>query len=389
MPRSVRSLVEAVIEQNSPKALLVIAGLLDQGHDVRFGIVPTWWNTCAICWSRRRARAELGGWSKPPKTICHSWLAMPRDSASSSCKSYCVWTSAEDSLRVSAHPRFVLRPQPRATRLLQPADASSRSVRTNSPQERSAQDHEHLLVHRLRLQLGDRCPRPATPEAAIANQNPRPQCLPSAASPKTAPAARARPATPSSVPAPASARRFRSGQAAPELLCRNRGTWFLSSTAASAAVEVVGRNFKAVSLSIPTSRRFLRWDEVKIEVEFAHWGLGKQATVAGDVGEGDNLKALAALGERLAEVPYACDRSGAGRSRLHDEAIMSGERTGTAGAVDTTNRNIPVKQALEMFGGERLAEVRNDPFPAGGTGMKESHSNMSNILASPGHAGAR
>ena len=31
----VRAMIEAVIEQNSPKALQVIAGLLDQGHDVR------------------------------------------------------------------------------------------------------------------------------------------------------------------------------------------------------------------------------------------------------------------------------------------------------------------------------------------------------------------
>ena len=44
-PERVRSLVEAVIEQNSPKTLLVIAGLLDQGHDKREPIVPTWWNT--------------------------------------------------------------------------------------------------------------------------------------------------------------------------------------------------------------------------------------------------------------------------------------------------------------------------------------------------------
>ena len=63
---------------------------------------------------------------------------------------------------------------------------------------------------------------------------------------------------------------------------------------------------------------------MKIEGDLSHWGLGSRATVARAMLEKeDNLKGLAALGERSMEVPLRVrDRSGAGRKRRpHDEAI--------------------------------------------------------------------
>ena len=71
-----RSLVEAATEQNSPKALLVNR-LAGSGHDVRAYCRPAGVRGEYV---GRGGRPELscGGWSKPPKTICHSWL---RDAA--------------------------------------------------------------------------------------------------------------------------------------------------------------------------------------------------------------------------------------------------------------------------------------------------------------------
>ncbi|HNA27439.1 MAG: DNA polymerase III subunit gamma/tau [Nitrospira sp.] len=365
----VRSLVEAVIEQNSPKALLVIAGLLDQGHDVRA--------YCADLVEYVRnmlvaavvpSGAELRGLVEATEDDL-SQLA--RDAARFSVEQLQellrVWTSAEDSLRVSAHPRFVLEAAAvRATRLLQPADASSRSVGTNSPQERSAQDHGAPARASAPTSAGRSVsPASATPEAATANQKPAPTVpSPSAASPKTAPAARARPATPSSVPAPASAPAIPvSGQAAPEPVVQEPAVPS-ASTAASAAVEVNWEEFQeAVSAQHPNIAPFLEMGRVvKIEGGLVTLGFGKQATVARAMLEKeDNLKALAALGERLygsaLRVRVIEAEQDATAAPTMKQLRVAKEQEQRVLLTQQAKAHPLVKQALEMFGGE-LAEVR-------------------------------
>ncbi|MBS0180559.1 MAG: DNA polymerase III subunit gamma/tau [Nitrospira sp.] len=365
----VRSLVEAVIEQNSPKALLVIAGLLDQGHDVRA--------YCADLVEYVRnmlvaavvpSGAELRGLVEATEDDL-SQLA--RDAARFSVEQLQellrVWTSAEDSLRVSAHPRFVLEAAAvRATRLLQPADASSQSVGTNSPQERSAQDHGAPARASAPTSAGRSVsPASATPEAATANQKPAPTVpSPSAASPKTAPAARARPTTPSSVPAPASAPAIPvSGQAAQEPVVQEPAVPS-ASTAASAAVEVNWEEFQeAVSAQHPNIAPFLEMGRVvKIEGGLVTLGFGKQATVARAMLEKeDNLKALAALGERLygsaLRVRVIEAEQDATAAPTMKQLRVAKEQEQRVLLTQQAKAHPLVKQALEMFGGE-LAEVR-------------------------------
>ena len=122
---------------------------------------------------------------------------------------------------------------------------------------------------------------------------------PSAASPKTAPAARARPTTPSSVPAPASAPAIPvSGQAAPEPSCAGTGGPVCFNGRVSRSRSELGGNFRGGLAQHPNIAPFLEMGRVvKIEGGLVTLGFGKQATVARAMLEKeDNLKGPGGFG---------------------------------------------------------------------------------------------
>ena len=117
----VRAMVEAVIDQNSPKALQVIAGLLDQGHDVRA--------YCAdlVEYVRNMLVAVVVPFGPELRGLIEAseedLTQLVRDAERFTIEQlqelFRICTAAEDSLKASAHPRFVLEMAAvRATRLL-------------------------------------------------------------------------------------------------------------------------------------------------------------------------------------------------------------------------------------------------------------------------------
>lgn len=361
----VRALIEAVIEQQSANALQVIAGLLDQGHDLR-----------AYCADLvEYVRNMLVAAVVPPGPELRGLVEATDDDLAQLARDaerftveqlqelFRIWTSAEDSLRVSAHPRFVLETAAvRATRLVQTADGASRSVGTNPPQEKSVPDRGAQ-------------PRPSVPSerslSPASAQSVRPKAsvepppkISSSASPKSASAVRARETKPSPGPGPVAAPTVSmSAPEAPEP-APQECAMPSASTAASAAVEVNWEQFQeAVSAHHPNIAPFLEMGRVvKIEGGLVTLGFGKQATVARAMLEKeDNLKALAALGERLygsaLRVRVIEAEQEAGAAPTMKQLRVAKEQEQRLILTQQAKAHPLVKQALEMFGGE-LAEVR-------------------------------
>lgn len=361
----VRALIEAVIEQNSAKALQVIAGLLDQGHDLRAycaDLVEYVRNmlVAAVVPSGPELRGLVEATDDDLAQLARD---AERFTVEQLQEFFRVWTSAEDSLRVSAHPRFVLETAAvRATRLLQTADGSSRSVGTNPPQEKSVPDRGAQARVSAPTERSV-SPTSAQPDGPKASVEPPPK-ISSSASPKPAPAVRARETKPSPGPGPVAASTVSmSAPQAPEP-APQECAMPSASTAASAAVEVNWEQFQeAVSAHHPNIAPFLEMGRVvKIEGGLVTLGFGKQATVARAMLEKeDNLKALAALGERLygsaLRVRVIEAEQEAGAAPTMKQLRVAKEQEQRLILTQQAKAHPLVKQALEMFGGE-LAEVR-------------------------------
>lgn len=361
----VRALIEAVIEQNSAKALQVIAGLLDQGHDLRAycaDLVEYVRNmlVAAVVPSGPELRGLVEATDDDLAQLARD---AERFTVEQLQEFFRVWTSAEDSLRVSAHPRFVLETAAvRATRLLQTADGSSRSVGTNPPQEKSVPDRGAQARVSAPTERSV-SPTSAQPDGRKASVEPPPK-ISSSASPKPAPAVRARETTPSPGPGPVAAQTVSmSAPEAPEPAPQECAVPS-ASTAASASVEVNWEQFQeAVSAHHPNIAPFLEMGRVvKIEGGLVTLGFGKQATVARAMLEKeDNLKALAALGERLygsaLRVRIIEAEQEAGAAPTMKQLRVAKEQEQRLILTQQAKAHPLVKQALEMFGGE-LAEVR-------------------------------
>jgi DNA polymerase-3 subunit gamma/tau len=362
----VRALIEAVIEQQSAKALQVIAGLLDQGHDVRAycaDLVEYVRNmlVAAVVPSGPELRGLVEATDDDLAQLARD---AERFTVEQLQELFRIWTSAEDSLRVSAHPRFVLETAAvRATRLLQTAAGSSRSVGTNPPQEKSVPDRGAQLrpSPQPERSVSSASAQPDRPKASV---EPPPKISSSGVSQKPAPAVRARETKPAPGPTPVVAPTVSvSAPAAPESASQECAVPS-ASTAASSAVEVNWEQFQeAVSAHHPNIAPFLEMGRVvKIEGGLVTLGFGKQATVARAMLEKeDNLKALAALGERLygsaLRVRVIEAEQEAGAAPTMKQLRVAKEQEQRLILTQQAKAHPLVKQALEMFGGE-LAEVR-------------------------------
>jgi DNA polymerase-3 subunit gamma/tau len=124
----VRAMIQAITAQESAAALRVLAHLLDQGHDLRAycaEVVEYLRNMLVVS-----VVTSPQEWQGLIEASAEDLAQMAADARSFSPEPlqelFAIFTQAEDSLRLSAHPRFVLETAAvRATRLLRRADGKS------------------------------------------------------------------------------------------------------------------------------------------------------------------------------------------------------------------------------------------------------------------------
>ena len=367
----VRAMVEAVIQQDSAKALQVIAALLDQGHDVRAycaDLVEYVRNmlVAAVVPSGPELRSLIEATEEDLTQLARD---AERFTVEQLQELFRMYAAAEDSLRVSAHPRFALETAAvRATRLLRTAEVQPASSRLAVQPEKPAADRR--VVTQTPAQTQDKAtPSPApvvkTTGVKVSQDNvaktsaagggtpkapsvapPREVAAPPARTPAVAPSA---PVVPPASAAPV--------QQEPKATS--------AAEASAAAVEVNWEQFQeAVSTNHPNIAPFLEMGRlVKIEGGLITLGFAKQATTARSMLEKeDNLQAMAALGESL----YGCAvririvevaEQDPGTAPTMKQIRVAKEQEQRLILTQQAKAHPLVKQALEMFGGE-LAEVR-------------------------------
>ncbi len=367
----IRAMVEAVIQQDSAKALQVIAALLDQGHDVRAycaDLVEYVRNmlVAAVVPSGPELRSLIEATEEDLTQLARD---AERFTVEQLQELFRMYAAAEDSLRVSAHPRFALETAAvRATRLLRTAEVQPASSRLAVQPEKPAADRR--IVTQTPAQTQDKAtPSPApvvkttgvkvsqdnvAKTSAAGGSTPK---APSVAPPRevAAPPARTSAVAPSApVVPPASAAPV---QQEPKVTS--------AAEASAVAVEVNWEQFQeAVSTNHPNIAPFLEMGRlVKIEGGLITLGFAKQATTARSMLEKeDNLQAMAALGESL----YGCAvririvevaEQDPGAAPTMKQIRVAKEQEQRLILTQQAKAHPLVKQALEMFGGE-LAEVR-------------------------------
>ncbi len=367
----VRAMVEAVIQQDSAKALQVIAALLDQGHDVRAycaDLVEYVRNmlVAAVVPSGPELRSLIEATEEDLTQLARD---AERFTVEQLQELFRMYAAAEDSLRVSAHPRFVLETAAvRATRLLRTAEVQPASSRLAVQPEKPAADRR--VVTQTPAQTQDKAtPSPApvvkTTGVKVSQDNVAKTSAAGGGTPKApsvapprevaAPPARTSAVAPSApVVPPASAAPVQQEPKATS-----------AAEASAAAVEVNWEQFQeAVSTNHPNIAPFLEMGRlVKIEGGLITLGFAKQATTARSMLEKeDNLQALAALGESL----YGCAvririvevaEQDPGAAPTMKQIRVAKEQEQRLILTQQAKAHPLVKQALEMFGGE-LAEVR-------------------------------
>ena len=365
----VRAMIEAVIEQNSPKALQVIAGLLDQGHDVRA--------YCAdlVEYVRNMLVAAVVPSGPDLRGLIEAseedLVQLVRDAERFTIEQlqelFRMCTAAEDSLRASAHPRFVLETVAvRATRLLRVSNGlSAATVQATQPDKPSAerptggqvlsQSPDRAGQSGMSREVGTRVTPNAAKEAPPAGRR-DPKAPARVSAPDTVATSVPRPALPTLDPeiAPAPSEPVPPAREAVAV-----------PTVPPAAVEVNWEQFQeAVTANHPNIAPFLEMGRlVGIEGTLITLGFAKQATVARAMLEKeDNLRALAALGEdlygcavRIRIVEVAAQEPGAAPTMK--QIRIAKEQEQRLILTQQAKAHPLVKQALEMFGGE-LAEVR-------------------------------
>ena len=367
----VRAMVEAVIQQDSAKALQVIAALLDQGHDVRAycaDLVEYVRNmlVAAVVPSGPELRSLIEATEEDLTQLARD---AERFTVEQLQELFRMYAAAEDSLRVSAHPRFALETAAvRATRLLRTAEVQPASSRLAVQPEKPAADRR--VVTQTPAQTQDKATASPAPvvkttgvkvsqdnvakTSAAGGGTPK---APSVAPPRevAAPPARTSAVAPSApVVPPASAAPV---QQEPKVTS--------AAEASAVAVEVNWEQFQeAVSTNHPNIAPFLEMGRlVKIEGGLITLGFAKQATTARSMLEKeDNLQAMAALGESL----YGCAvririvevaEQDPGAAPTMKQIRVAKEQEQRLILTQQAKAHPLVKQALEMFGGE-LAEVR-------------------------------
>jgi DNA polymerase-3 subunit gamma/tau len=328
------SLIRAVIAQDSAAALRALAQLIEGGHDLRAycaDVVEYLRNLLVVSVTPR------GDWPALIEASADDLVQLTADQASLTPEQiqqlFALFTQAEDALRFSAHPRFVLETAAvKATRLFRQdavsAEQPTRAASSGRPPQPSPV----------------RADKPAPPSAAVGAPPPR-----SAPSSRSAPAARTAPSPAAQPPLSEQAKPVAASPSpirTPQAVTLN---W-------ERFQEEVGHNFPNVAPFLEMGRL------VGIEANVVTIGFTKQATVARAMLEkADNARALSALCERMSGQPVKlrvvelteADPPGPTMAQIRaakeqEQKIVLFERA---------KAHPVVKEALEMFGAE-LADVR-------------------------------
>ena len=354
----VRAMIQAITAQESAAALRVLAQLLDQGHDLRAycaEVVEYLRNMLVVS-----VVTSPQEWQGLIEASAEDLAQMAADARSFSPEPlqelFAIFTQAEDSLRLSAHPRFVLETAAvRATRLLSRADGKS-------PQ----------AVHQAQT---TRPPQPA-PVRTGQPVSPARSADPTPASPSRPPQSTATIAT-----APMPSRSSVVGNTAPP---RGLSTNSPNVRSPSTAGEVKA-SMPVASPATDDGRVavMLNWEQFQEEVagtfsniapflemgrlvgvdgHVVTIGFAKQATVArAMIEKPDNITALTSMCERLSgqtvrlRIVELTESDPPGQTMAQLRAAKEKEQRLVL--FEQARAHPVVKQALEMFGAE-LAEVR-------------------------------
>ena len=354
----VRAIIQAITAQESAAALRVLAQLLDQGHDLRA--------YCAEVVEYLRNMLVVSvvpspqEWQGLIEASAEDLTQMAADARSFSPELlqelFAIFTQAEDSLRLSAHPRFVLETAAvRATRLLRRAD------------EKPGQAVQHTQTSRPPQPAPMRTSQPGSPARAA---DPTPS-LPPRPPQSTAPAAGASiPLTPSVV-----------GNTAPPRSLSTSSTNVRPPGAAGevkAPMPMAPRPIDDGRVAVT-----LNWEQVQEEVGnvssriAAFLERGRFMGVEGHVATiGFAKQEMAARGmienpENMAVLTSICERLSGQTVRLRIVELTESDPSGPTMAqlraakekeqrlvlFEQARAHPVVKEALEIFGAE-IAEVR-------------------------------
>jgi DNA polymerase-3 subunit gamma/tau len=345
-----RAMIRAVTAQDSAAALAVIAQLLDQGHDLR-----------AFCsdvveYLRHMLVVSVTPppeWPKLIEASSEDLTQIATDKGSLTPEQlqqiFAMFTQAEDTLRLSAHPRFVLETAAvKASRLLrQDSVKADQSLRMASSERPPLPRSEKASP-----QAGSTGSMPPGAPPRVTAPPPKPP-TPSRSSPARGGASQAaRTGSAKSQDAPAVAV-VKSSVPAPVVLTRPMQ-----------AVELNWEQFQEeVSHTFPNIAPFLEMGRlVAIEGNLVMVGFAKQATVArGMLEKPDNIQVLASLCERLSGQPVRLrivelsETDPPGPTMAQVRAAKEQEQKLVL--FERAKAHPVVRQALEIFGAE-LADVR-------------------------------
>ncbi len=348
VPRELlRAMVRAVVSQDSAAALRVIAQLLDQGHDLRA--------FCADMVEYLRhmlvaAVTSLQEWPKLIEASAEELMQLQADSSALSPEQtqqiFALFSQAEDALRLSTHPRFVMETAAvRATRLRhredEPSSQRVQAASADRPSQAGPPDTNRTMVPK---DAAGQSPQPSS--ARPMETSPKP--------PKARPGLALPPSPSVKSPTPA-----QSQPAAPQTVPRSR-----TAPTEAGAVSVDWERFQEqVGQAFPNIAPFLEMGRlVGIEGNVVTIGFSKQATVARAMLEKpDNIQSLASLCEGL------CGKA------VHLRVVEQSDADTTIPTMaqlraakeqehklimfERAKAHPVVKQALEIFGAE-LADVR-------------------------------
>ncbi|ALA56644.1 DNA polymerase III subunit gamma/tau [Nitrospira moscoviensis] len=339
----VGGMIRAILAQDSPAALAVLAKVLDQGHDLKAFCAEIVEHLRNLLVASVVPAADLGGLVETSeedlRQLAAEATALPPERFQDLLT---IFAQAEDALRLSAHPRFVLEAAAvRATRVSQTPDASVRpaaQAASPPPAQKTPAKGEPVKTEAALTPT----PRPTTPPVSKTVSPAAPAAGQKAVSkpPETPKSAAGAVAPPASVPA---------------------------GTATIAAPTLDWESVQEeVAAAYPNIAPFLEAGRfVGLEGGVVTIGFAKQVTSARAMLEKeDNLKTLAKLCERQTghsmrvRVVELSDTDSAGPTMAQIRAAK--EQDQRLVLFDRVRSNPVVKQALEMFGAE-LADVRTVP----------------------------
>ncbi len=372
----VQGMSAAILSQNSPAALTILANLLDQGHDLKAfcsDVVEHLRNLLVA--SVVSAGPELRGLIEASEEDIQQLAVEAMKLTPEQLQELLtIFSQAEDSLRYSAHPRFVLEAAAvRATRLVRQqesrADIAPQAGTSSSAQKPSVKPDTSAPTPSA-------VPKPAPSATAT---TPRPAALVGSAPhpPRTVPSsASARPATPvASKPIPttqpvqaSTPQNSKPDKAlSPPTPPGGTQTAAVDSSAPARSSELTTLNWELVqeevAASFPNFAPFLEAGRfVSLEGGQVTIGFAKQATLARSMMEKeDNLRALAALCERQIGQPVrirVIELTASDPPGLTMAQVRAAKEQEQRMVLFERARATPVaKQALDIFGAD-LAAVR-------------------------------